>query len=150
LRDRAKKTVFIEFSLKVKPIFQHECFIHNGLLLFKANEVKPESANAMDEIFSIPQCRWLKKLPTQIIDQNDWGIAPEDIRTCKERYSVRNVAKHIRNSVIHYWVTYTPISGEVERLTCKETKNGITTFELEITAKGFRTFLLKFSETMLA
>jgi len=68
------------------------------------------------KIFFIHQSKWLKKLPTSIIDKENWGIAPRNIKVCKayhkdgidistvkDDYSVRNVARHIHNSVIHYF-----------------------------------------------
>jgi hypothetical protein len=114
------------------------------------------------EIFFIPKSKWLKKLPTQKLDLDSWGIAPKDIRICKAYYkdgvsyrtvkddrSVRNVARHIHNSVIHYWVLYYPLSGNTEMIKFMDWKNDRVNFELDVSVRNFRVFLLKFCETII-
>jgi len=116
------------------------------------------------EILFIPQRKWLITLPTHDINLNEWGISPKDIRICKadykdgvnygtvkDDYSVRNVAKHIHNSVIRYWVAYSPAS-ETERINMMsfwDRKDDRVNFQMGITVENFRTFLLKFSEMIL-
>ena len=115
------------------------------------------------KLLFFPQNRWLKTLPRGDITRKDWGIASEDfmrckayckdvvdIETVKDNYSVRNVAKHLHNSAIHYWFLYFPISGEIEKMVFMNKKDERSIFELDISVKSYRTFLLKFSEMMLA
>jgi hypothetical protein len=111
-------------------------------------------------ILHIPQNRWLRKVPNREIDQTEWGIAPDAIRICRayntkgnesdsEDYSVRNVAKHIRNSAIRYWVTYFPFTGEIETMGFRDWTDERMTFEMIIRPKTFRAFLLRLTKVML-
>jgi hypothetical protein len=114
------------------------------------------------KVLHLPLNRWLKKMPTSTIDLETWGICPDNIKVCKthnispigaksakDDLSVRNVAKHLHRSVVHYWVQYFPISGEVEKLTFRDWMDDALTFELVVSAKGLRKFLLKFTQKML-
>ena len=111
--------------------------------------------NWMGVLF-LPQSRWLKKLPTSTIDHENWGIGPdnvlvyEDEKRAKNDLSVKNVAKHLHNSVVHYWVQYLPTSGEVEILIFRDWKNEALTFEMLVSVRCFRRFLMNFAQKIMA
>jgi len=114
-------------------------------------------------VLFIPQTKWLKKLPTQKIDLENWGISHYKIWICKANYkygtpyrtvqddfSVRNVARHLHVSVKHYWVTYSPASDteKIDKMNFFKKKDSRINFQLEVSPENFRVFLLKFCETI--
>ena len=112
-------------------------------------------------VFAIPKCRWLKKMPTQTIDRENWGIAPKDIRICKayysegvkfktvkDDYSVRSVARHLHNCAKRQQYKVRSIGDILERVRFEEWDKGRVTFEMEIPIRCFRDFLRKFLKTI--
>ena len=110
----------------------------------------------------LPKEKWDKYLPKNDVNRKDWGIAPEDMSICKadyskesefdateSDYSVKNIARHLRNSIAHYRFIFSSQSEKIEKITFDDKKGDKTNFKLEMSVKDFRKFLMKLTETML-
>lgn len=60
--------------------------------------------NCLVGLLILPQQNWFDRLPTDIINQKEWGIKEEHISFIKrgETKNVKDVARHLRNSIAHY------------------------------------------------
>jgi len=100
----------------------------------------------------LPKEKWDKNLPIGDINQNEWGISPNDIKIATD-YKINEVVRHLRNSIAHYRYTfsYDSTNKKITEITFKDMQNRAThnNFELTISVKNFKKFLYKFSQTML-
>jgi len=54
----------------------------------------------------LPQSKWFDNYPTDVISEEEWGITENDILTIKgNQKTVKEVARHLRNSVAHFKFT---------------------------------------------
>lgn len=106
----------------------------------------------------LPQSAWKDDISKEEISSGEWGIDPNQISICKKRKndepkSLQNVARHLRNSISHYY--FTVLENENEKIGSIEFKDFLTgsqsdqTFELTIEIEPLKKFLLKFSEEMI-
>ena len=114
--------------------------------------------NCLIGLLILPQQHWFDNLPTQEVSQKEWGINPKHISTIKkgETKNVKNVARHLRNSIAHYnFKVFENTSNEISSIKFEdfETTNGATkqkikTFEATITVSCIRQFTTKLTETL--
>lgn len=109
--------------------------------------------NCLVGLIILPQQEWYNKLPDEIIDSRKWGIGVEHISFIKkgENKSVKNVVKHIRNSVSHYnYRAFSNSKNKISELKFSDfTYDKIKTFESNIPLKKFRKFVDEFSKYVL-
>ena len=92
----------------------------------------------------------LDKLPDSEINEQDWGISPNDIKVIKDGKSVRNVAKQMRHSIAHFNFEYDysdTISLPIKYITLKNWKENLEVNELSFFA--FKSFVLSIAEEAL-
>ena len=60
--------------------------------------------NCLVGLLILPQQHWFEYLPTDLISQKDWGIEENHILFIhkEELKNVKNIARHLRNSISHY------------------------------------------------
>lgn len=101
----------------------------------------------------VPQQYWYKKLPKEIINENKWGISTKHIKfiTKGEYKNVKNVARHLRNSISHYRFSAFAITGDkIDKIKfIDKNKDHKKTFEAEIPVKSLEKFILTFSQVLL-
>lgn len=113
--------------------------------------------NCLTGLLVLPQQKWNEFLPTDIINEKEWGIKPNHISVIKDKKlndedkSIKNVVKHLRNAISHYKFTAFSNSNEeiksikFEDFTPKKEK----TFEAEIPVSALRKFIDKFIFVMI-
>lgn len=92
----------------------------------------------------------LKELPDCEINEQDWGISPNDIKVIKGDKSVHNVVKQMRHSIAHFNFEYEysdTISLPIKHITLKNWKDNLEVNELSFFA--FKTFVLRVAEEAL-
>ena len=112
--------------------------------------------NCLMGLLVVPQQVWHDNIPKGDLDEN-WFIEKGHISFCIEtgekRYKIKNIVKHIRNSVAHGRVI--PISEDrgtnkkITHLRFKDLCGEQPTFEAEIPVETLKKFALKFADTML-
>ncbi|MBO7315308.1 MAG: hypothetical protein J6U49_06540 [Alistipes sp.] len=118
---------------KDEPSYSHTLFINACVgFLMVVNE------SIFDEL---PDCE---------INEQDWGISPNDIKVIKGGKSVCNVAKQMRHSIAHFNFEYEysdTISLPIKHITLKNWKENLEVNELSFFA--FKTFVLRVAEEAL-
>ncbi|MDR0436882.1 MAG: hypothetical protein LBH22_01120 [Bacteroidales bacterium] len=99
-----------------------------------------------------------EKLPEKIIDRENWGISEHDISIIldrdgmEERKSVKNVAKHLRNSIAHYeFMAFPDEEANIKTIRFEDRlrlspHEWIVSFEAIISIVNLRIFVNKLSE----
>lgn len=101
----------------------------------------------------LPQQFWFDHLPTEIISREKWGLT-EDMITFMENdkdKSVKNIARHLRNSISHYkFETIPDANNKIDKIKFSDSnsKNN-KVFEMIISVKDYILFLQKFSSEIL-
>jgi len=115
--------------------------------------------NCLVGLLIVPQQKWYKVLPTEIVSETEWGIDADNIICCKsgkkgERKTIRNVAKHLRNSISHYnFEVQKGNSGKIDNTKFKDftDENKTTkTFEIVMSIVSLRKFTEKLTEFVLS
>jgi hypothetical protein len=114
--------------------------------------------NCFVGLLILPQQKLFDELPTTLINSRDWGISPNDIETIIdnrrniEEKNVRNIARHLRNSISHYRFTAYPASVDaIKEIEFLDYLNDKTTksFEVTITIDNLRIFINKISSDFI-
>lgn len=113
--------------------------------------------NCLIGLLILPQQHWFDSLPTDIVSQKEWGINPKHISSIKdgETKNVKNVARHLRNSIAHYnFKVFENKSKDISSIKFedflpadKKTKEKIKTFEATIPISCIRQFTTKITDT---
>ena len=103
--------------------------------------------NACVGLLIVPQQSIFDGLPNTPIDENDWGLMPDNIVNIKnDDKSVRNVALMIRHSIAHYNFHFEyneELSIPIKTISFENWKNEFTaTFDFE----DFKKFVLKVAD----
>jgi hypothetical protein len=90
--------------------------------------------NCLVGLLILPQQNWFDQLPTELTSQKEWGIKPEHISRMKsgETKNVKDIARHLRNSIAHY---------KFEDFD----KTGVVTFEAILPIANLKQFVEKLS-----
>ena len=111
--------------------------------------------NCLVGLLIIPQQKWYRQLPTEIITEKEWGISADDIiiakrytvKTAKlteQRKTIKNVATHLRNSIAHYsFEVQKGQSGKIGSIKFEDfadNKKTIKTFEIIMSIDNLRKF----------
>ncbi len=117
--------------------------------------------NAFVGLLILPQQHWFDNLPTDFVERNKWGIDTSHIGFIKsgEQKSVKEVARHLRNSIAHYrFVVFENKKEDISSIHFEDyysyrdkDKKLIEekTFDATIPISNLRLFLDKFSKKIL-
>jgi len=115
--------------------------------------------NCFVGLIIVPQSKWNDSISPEEISSERWGIDPSMISICKdgklvdEPKNLRNVARHLRNSISHYHFEIVNNSnheiGSIKFQDFLPNNERNETFELTIEIEPLKKFLLKFSEEMI-
>lgn len=109
--------------------------------------------NCMVGLLILPQQEWYSRLPNDIVSIDKWGITPEWITTSNDDKTVKNVARHLRNSVAHYnFEDYQNNSTEISRIVFYDKdprNNNELTFKAIIPIENIKKFVFKLSDILL-
>ena len=99
-----------------------------------------------------PQQYWFDDLPDVILSKKDWGISPDDITLINkdEIKNVKNVSRHLRNSISHYKFTaFSDDKKEISHIKFEDFIDKIQTFDAIIPVGDIEHFVNAFSDYML-
>jgi hypothetical protein len=106
----------------------------------------------------LPQERVFDELPATIINKEEWGISPDDIKTIidnkknVELKNIQNIARHLRNSIAHYRFTAKPDKvDDIKEITFIDYlfKSTTKSFEITITIENLKIFIDKISNDFI-
>ncbi len=107
-----------------------------------------KSAAAADKM----RKHWFDNVPTELISEEEWGIEESHISFIKETETknVKDIARHIRNSIAHYRFKVFGNSDEkISKIKFEDfNPKNVKTFEATIPLSNFKTFVDKFSTAL--
>lgn len=112
--------------------------------------------NCLVGLLILPQQYWYDSLPEDLISEGEWGIHPTNhISMIKggETKNVKNIARHLRNSVAHYKFTAfdKQSKGKIRDIKFEDLgPNNVKTFEAIIPISGIKQFTTKLTDTLVA
>ncbi len=138
----AKDIVFIKNTLEV--LKQYDQF--KGEL--GQSYARTLFINACIGLLFIPRSNSIyDKLPDEIVSKEKWGIDADDIKICTPKRTVKQVARHLRNSIGHNCFEYDCplcVSKPIEEISFKDlSPNSQLTFQATLKFKDFSCFVLK-------
>lgn len=105
--------------------------------------------NCLVGLFILPQQHWLEKVSTKLVSEEEWGIEESHISFIKETEvkNVKNIARHVRNSISHYRFKVFGNSDEkISEIKFEDfNPQNEKTFEATIPLSNLKTFVDKFS-----
>lgn len=144
----AKDIMFVRNTLEVLRQYEH----------FK-DELNQSYArtlfiNACIGLLFIPRSSSIyDKLPDEIISKDKWGIDADDIKICSPNRTIRNVMRHLRNSIGHNLFEYDSplcVSKPIDKILFIDlSKNNNKTFQATLRFDDFRHFVLKIADFAL-
>lgn len=106
--------------------------------------------NCFVGLLILPQQHWYDKLPDISISVNEWGISPDDISFIKndEKKDVKNVSRHLRNSVSHYrFIAFKDDANNINQIKFEDyNRTNEKTFEAILSIASIKTFIYNFSD----
>ena len=109
--------------------------------------------NCLIGLLILPQQYWYDSLPTDIISQKEWGINSEHISSIKkgETKNVKDVARHLRNSIAHYrFKAFDNSSDKISSIKFEDfDPNGSKTFEAIIPLPNLRQFTNRLTDIFI-
>jgi hypothetical protein len=117
--------------------------------------------NCFVGLLIVPQQNWFDDIPEELISSDEWGIEPECIPVIKdksghhdEEKNIKNIARHLRNSIAHYHfkgLTLEHENNQITNIEFKDFTNNKTckTFEAIIPVTALKKFINKFIDTLL-
>ena len=109
--------------------------------------------NCLVGLLILPQQNWYDNLPSEIISQKEWGIAPEHISFIKhgETKNIKDISRHLRNSVAHYRLkAFDNSSNKISRIKFEDfEQSGNKTFEALIPLANLRQFTNRLSDNFM-
>jgi hypothetical protein len=108
--------------------------------------------NALVGLLILPQQFWFDFLHDELVSKKDWGIDPSHIGFIKrnEKKSVKNVARHLRNSISHYrFKAFANSKKDIHQIDFEDEFRGKRTFQATIPIEFLRKFIDVFSARML-
>ena len=111
--------------------------------------------NCLVGLIIIPKQHWFDSLPTEIVSQKEWGINQDNILFIKEPElkTVKNIARHIRNSISHYnFIAFDNSANEINSIMFRDfmdDKKEEKTFEADISIEGLRLFTTNLTNIFL-
>ena len=110
--------------------------------------------NCLVGLLILPQQNWFDTLPIDLVSQKEWGINPNHISTIKtgETKNVKDVARHLRNSVSHYrFKAFENKSNDISSIKFEDyDPSNNKTFEAIIPISSIRQFTTKLTNTFVA
>lgn len=110
--------------------------------------------NCLVGLLILPQQHWFDNLPTDLISQKEWGINEKDVSFIKEGEpkNVKNIARHLRNSISHYRFKAfaNDESNDISRIKFEDyDPSNKKTFETTISVSSIRQFTTKLTNTFV-
>lgn len=108
--------------------------------------------NCLVGLFILPQQHWFDNVPTELISKKEWGIDKSHISFIKETETknVKDIARHIRNSISHYRFKVFGNSNEkINKIKFEDfNPQNEKTFEATIPLSNFKIFVDRFSSAL--
>ena len=108
--------------------------------------------NCLVGLLILPQQNWFDNLPTDIVSLKEWGIKEEHISVIieEETKNVKDIARHLRNSIAHYnFTVFDNSSKEISRIKFEDfDRDNNKTFEATIPILNLRLFTTKLTDTL--
>lgn len=108
--------------------------------------------NCLVGLFILPQQHWFDSVSTKLISNGDWGIEESHIIFIKESETknVKNIARHIRNSISHYrFKVFGNSDKKITEIKFEDyNQSNVKTFEATIPLSKFKIFVEKFSTAL--
>ena len=113
--------------------------------------------NCLVGLLIIPEQKWFENLPETVVTEIEWGISPAiisiitDSKGIQEDKTVKNVAKHLRNSIAHnnFNVLKADVITDIRFKDYKDKRKTLQTFSAIISVKEITKFVQKFAEEAL-
>ncbi len=89
------------------------------------------------------------KLPEEIVSKGNWGIDTDDIKICAKNRTVKEVVKHLRNSIAHnrFNYDYSPYESKpIEEISFEDLYRKDITFQATLKFEDFSNFVLKIAK----
>ncbi len=139
-----KDIVFIKNTLKV--LDQYKQF--KGEL--KQSYARTLFINVCIGLLFIPRSNSIyHKLPDEIVSKEKWGIEADDIKICIPDRTIKDVVKHLRNSIGHNRFEYDCSlyeSKTIEKITFEDFDRKKRTFQAILKFEDFSNFVLKIAK----
>lgn len=138
-----------EFVVRTRKIIEH----YNNFQI--REEEKFDTTlflNCLTGLLILPQQIWYDKLPDILISKVKWGIKETQIKFIKgkEQKDIRNIARHLRNSIAHYnFKMFKNTKNEIDNILFEDFQNNILTFKAIIPIVNLKIFVYKLSEMHL-
>ncbi len=108
--------------------------------------------NCLVGLLILPQQNWFNSLPTDLVTQKEWGIDQQHISVIKigEIKNVKNVARHLRNSIAHYnFKAFDNKSNDISSIKFEDYDQKNKTFEAIIPISSIKHFVTKLTNTFV-
>lgn len=110
--------------------------------------------NCLVGLLILPQQNWFNNLPTDLVSQEEWGIRESDVSFMKngETKTVKNIARHLRNSISHYrFKAFENSSNDISSIKFEDyDPSNNKTFEAIISISSIRQFTTKLTNTFVS
>ena len=110
--------------------------------------------NCLVGLLILPQQNWYDSLPTSIVSEEEWGIGEQDISFMKqgETKNVKDIARHLRNSVSHYhFKAFKNEINDIEYIKFEDfNKQDSKTFDANISVNGVKQFTAKLTDIFIS
>jgi hypothetical protein len=106
--------------------------------------------NCFVGLLILPQQYWFDELPTDLISEKEWGVNPNHISVISGTKNVKDVARHLRNSIAHNrFKVFSNSNDELSQVKFNDRMGENTTFEAVVPLKNLKLFVGKFSDYVM-
>lgn len=111
--------------------------------------------NCLVGLLILPEQEWFNQLPKEAISKEKWGISESQVIFIKEgeKKNVKNIARHLRNSISHYnFKVFKESSDEIAGIELEDfedIKKVNRTFKADLKIEDLRNFAEKLSSYFL-
>lgn len=109
--------------------------------------------NCLVGLFILPQQHWFNNISKELISKKEWGIEDFHISFINkgETKNVKDIARHIRNSIAHYkFKVFGNSNNEISKIKFEDFNHEKEkTFEATFPLANFKIFVDKFSTALI-
>lgn len=107
--------------------------------------------NCLIGLLVLPKEILYNKIPNTELDRSTWGISSNEIIKIRQKKTVRNVVRHIRNSICHFRVTALSEYSIIKEIRFEDIDtNGDIVFIAEVSIENLKNFAHKISDFFLS